>query len=449
MDFRLKLLLGILFVGGVTTGVMGTNAVAFDGDNVTEADELRHGTDPFKTDTDDDGVADGVELARGTDLLDSDTDDDGLTDGSESANGTNATNTDTDGDGLLDGEEVHEYDTDPTNADTDDDGLTDHEEVDEHDTEPLESDTDGDGLIDGDEITEGANPHVTDTDGDGLNDAKESFEDTDPARADTDNDGLNDDEELEFGSDPKHFDTDNDELDDVEEHERGTNPTDKDTDGDGLKDGHEVHVDALDDANPLRMDVFIELDWMRGEKPSRSTIRDVAGVFDDAPIKNPDGTTGINLHVTYSNEVERESKTEVSTLLDVLDKNMKYERCGHYYALAMEDTDREDSMAFTLDWHENKPFAFKTDDARPGYYYPRGAIRLVVLHEIGHVLGIHNDDYRGVDSERVDYETYTSVMNYNTPTDSVTFNTGKPFDDWEHMTENMDPPGVDEAACSG
>lgn len=448
MDIRLRLLLGVVLLGGVTAGVLGTNAVALDGDNVTEADELRQGTDPFDADTDGDGVDDGAEIARGTDPLESDTDDDGLNDSVEATYGTDATVNDTDGDGLLDGKEVNDYETNPKDADSDDDGLDDSEEINEYDTDPNDADTDDDGLDDGDEISEGADPRDTDTDDDGLQDGEEIREGTDPTRADSDNDGLSDGEELEFGSDPTIIDTDNDGLDDAEEHELGTDPTNEDTDGDGLSDGDEVKVNALGDAEPLQKDVFIELDWMRGEKPSRDTIQDVVDVFDDAPVKNPDGTTGINLHVEYSEEVEYKQEATPGTVFEILRKNMEYEHCGYYYALAIDRTDRDDTIAYTLSNHKNKPIAFKTD-AKSGYYYRDGAIRNAFMHEIGHVLGISNDDYHGVDSRTVDYDAYPSVMNYNSPAASLEFNTGKPFDDWEHMVENMDPPGVIRPTCSG
>lgn len=205
---------------------------------------------------------------------------------------------------------------------------------------------------------------------------------------------------------------------------------------------------ALDDADPLQMDVFIELDWMRGEKPSRATIQDVAEVFDEAPVKNADGSTGINLHVTFSDGVDREEQAYPLTVVETLRANMENEYCGYYYALAVEKTDRDDTMAYTLPNHKNKPIAFKTD-AKAGYYYPDGSIRISVMHEIGHVLGVSNEDYRGVDSQDVDYGTYSSAMNYNAPADSLEFSSGKPFDDWEHISENMNPPEVQGPMCSG
>lgn len=83
-----------------------------------------------------------------------DSDGDGLSDAEELKLGTNPHNPDTDGDGLTDGEEVKKYNTDPLNPDTDYDGLTDGAEVYNHKTNPLVRDTDNGGVADGHEVIE-------------------------------------------------------------------------------------------------------------------------------------------------------------------------------------------------------------------------------------------------------------------------------------------------------
>jgi len=88
-----------------------------------------------------------------------------------------------------------------------------------------------------------------------------------------------------------------------------------DSDGDGLPDSWEINgYDADGDgaidvdlpalgANPLRKDIFVEIDWMQGatcnQKPSQAAIDAAIASFAVAPVSNPDGSTGISLHVDY------------------------------------------------------------------------------------------------------------------------------------------------------
>lgn len=425
------------------TSIMDSDS---DSDGLSDGSEVReHDTDPGVRDKDDDGLADGAEAETyGSDPLIADTDRDGLSDGEEVEEyGTDPIETDTDDDGLGDGEEVADYGTDPKQSDTDDDGLEDGLEL-ELETDPNAADSDADGLRDGAEVDDyGTDPLVMDSDGDGLEDGSEVDDHgTNPSEADTDGDGLADGIELrEYDTDPRVADTDGDRLEDGREAQLGTDPTLDDTDGDGLPDGAEVQMDALSVGDPLRMDVFVEVDWMMGEKPSPSKLAQVADVYGDAPIDNPDGSTGIDLHVVYSNELPKVGDTSKSDLLDIMDAHMDYEDRGYHYAVAVDTTTRSDLGGFTLSDHDNTPFAIKTD-AEPGYYYPNGWVPHVFMHELGHGLGISRFSYEGVDSEDIPYDIYSSVMNYNAPIDELQYNEGAPFDDWEHIRDNLQTPAV-------
>ncbi len=95
---------------------------------------------------------------------------------------------------------------------------------------------------------------------------------------------------------------------------------DPDTDGDGLRDSWEtqgytaangvfVDLPALG-ANPLRKDVFVELDYMVGadhsHRPLATAIQKVVDAFAAAPVENPDGSAGITLHVVVDGEIEHD-----------------------------------------------------------------------------------------------------------------------------------------------
>lgn len=110
-------------------------------------------------------------------------------------------------------------------------------------------------------------------------------------------------------------DTDSDGLSDSQEKQIGTDPLKADTDGDGLKDGWEVvgivpamagpagnfQPLSIAGADPLRKDIFVEVDWMRDQTHThefRRAARDrVEDAFNRAPVSNPSGEMGINIHI--------------------------------------------------------------------------------------------------------------------------------------------------------
>lgn len=87
-----------------------------------------------------------------------------------------------------------------------------------------------------------------------------------------------------------------------------------DTDGDGLLDNWETSGLTIDGefidlpamgADPQHKDIFVEIDWMgdpgdgHTHAPDPDAIQEIVDAFDNAPVSNPDGTTGIHLHVDY------------------------------------------------------------------------------------------------------------------------------------------------------
>ena len=82
-----------------------------------------------------------------------------------------------------------------------------------------------------------------------------------------------------------------------------------DSDGDGLLDTWETNgVDAdgdgnidlvLPNADPNRKTVYVEIDGMTGRVPTQATLNGVVTAFANAPVRNPDGTTGIDLVLLF------------------------------------------------------------------------------------------------------------------------------------------------------
>lgn len=252
-------------------------------------------------------------------------------------------------------------------------------------------------------------------------------------------------------------DSDNDGLSDGNETgEYGTDPTDPDTDGDGLADG--VEVAALDDtgatapddapatapegADPLRMDVFVELDYMGEAEPSPEAIALVTEAYADAPVGNPDGSTGISLHVTVDDRIPTDDRTEWAEMDGLMTEYFDREGMGYRYAVAVLDVraNGTDAAGAAVSGAENGQFMFETVPAGETNATRRTAS--VFMHELGHSVGIASGTFEGVDSEAVWYALYQSVMNYNAPADAVRYSDR----DWEFIAENMyTPPVVGES----
>jgi hypothetical protein len=58
------------------------------------------------------------------------------------------------------------------------------------------------------------------------------------------------------------------------------------------------------------------------------------------------------------------------------------------------------------------------------------------MHELGHGLGLHKGDYKGIDTDKVSYNDYPSVMNYNWEDGKpIDYSNGKGYDDWGNLDE--------------
>lgn len=95
-----------------------------------------------------------------------------------------------------------------------------------------------------------------------------------------------------------------------------------DTDGDGLLDDWEINgltvtVGDTEEfinllvmgAEPDHKDIFVEIDWMvssgllgHNHQPDPEAIQMIVDAFNNAPVNNPDGTSGIHLHVDYGSD---------------------------------------------------------------------------------------------------------------------------------------------------
>lgn len=86
-------------------------------------------------------------------------------------------------------------------------------------------------------------------------------------------------------------------------------PNSGDRDGDHIpdeleRDGYDINNDGIPEidfpkmgADPNHKDIFVEMDYMPGELASEEELDRIVQSFADINISNPDGRTGINLHL--------------------------------------------------------------------------------------------------------------------------------------------------------
>lgn len=261
---------------------------------------------------------------------------------------------------------------------------------------------------------------------------------TDPTLADTDSDGLSDNADINtHGTDPRANDTDGDELDDGRELDLEADVLDGDTDDDGLPDGAEVDMtDWFSGANPVQKDIFVEVDYKY--RLSRSVIRDINEEFEQAPANNPDGTSRINVHIYYGDNLRCEDasgytrdriqygcKSGVETVTSP-------DNAGYYYIQIVSTVERLSNAMSNGDLAVGSVALVElSSDEITGHIF---------MYEFGHLLNIRDP---GVDSRQRGYSEYRSAMNYLSPGDSI----GYARSDWTDINQSVQRvPGTTKRA---
>ncbi|MFD1585941.1 hypothetical protein ACFR9U_03025 [Halorientalis brevis] len=252
---------------------------------------------------------------------------------------------------------------------------------------------------------------------------------------DFDRDGLSNERERALGTNAFKADSDGDGLDDwYELSALETDPTTADTDDDEFSDSVElVGGPPIAGADPLQRDVFVEIDYVTGKRPSRETLDRVAAVFEAAPVRNPDGSTGIDVHFVIDDEIGSPTATTPKELSRIRKAHFDNSSVGYHYAVFVGQAGGENRTRTGF------------QSSGPGYRqmaieYQGGDFAGTFVHELGHSLGIDADDYAGVDSYAVSAATYPSVMNYNYPDSPIRLTHDGPFDDWEHINDSQINP---------
>lgn len=286
---------------------------------------------------------------------------------------------------------------------------------------------------------------------------------TNPVEMDTDQDGLTDGEEVnEYNTNPRKEDTDGDGLTDSEEIKTyNTDPTKKDTDGDGLTDGEEINLQQNNsgmqaDVDPLQRDIIIEIDTMEQTNVDSDELTTIKESFEEAPIDNPNNSTGINVHFKKGQTVPIETRTEFESYYKEQQYKDHFETDGYgtRHILIVND-------ARIGDTNVGGATQVSSDVIIVQYYDKKDLTGSTIMHEMGHSLGLDPNTFDGVDNQKYSIEEYPSIMNYNyytncetnwkgtettcndkTGDELYTYSTGtqgtNDFNDWAHIEENMD-----------
>ncbi|WP_427887450.1 zinc-dependent metalloprotease family protein [Kribbella sp. GL6] len=235
-----------------------------------------------------------------------------------------------------------------------------------------------------------------------------------------------------------------------------------DTDGDSLPDawetnGYDANGDGVVDvdlpamgANPNKKDLFVEMDYMSGRLASTAALDRIVQVFATAPVSNPDGSTGITIHLDAGaargakydlgggNEVAYDDDLNPSATQTNAIKAANFaaaRKAVFHYMLWGDSYDGgcSSGQAFNI---PNDTFIVTvgqkcswnaTDDTNVGTF----------VHELGHNLGLQHGGADGLNYK----PNYLSVMNYSFQLGGVLKADGTKY--WGYS--NVQPASINEA----
>lgn len=227
-------------------------------------------------------------------------------------------------------------------------------------------------------------------------------------------------------------DSDGDTVCDAAESRYNTDPNNSDTDGDSLSDAAELFGSNGVDlrywgATPRKKDVFIEADYFPSLKPLDNAVARVVQAFAEAPVSNPDGSTGIALHVDVNQQIAAaDADSDLSpawTDFDVIKNKYFHTRRAklfHYTVFANQyNSGGSSGLSRGIPAHD---FIVSLGNwSTPGGTEQQQAGTL--MHEFGHNLGLMHGG-----NENENYKpNYLSLMSYSYQLGGLTYDgvTGK------------------------
>ena len=234
-------------------------------------------------------------------------------------------------------------------------------------------------------------------------------------------------------------DTDGDRLPDcaetntnvyVSQTNTGTDPNNPDTDGDYLDDGDEVLGTLLGLQLPqmgvsaLRKDMLVEYDWFddaldcggHSHRTTLAALTMVTTAFANAPVQNPDGSTGITFIHDYGQGGVFTGGNMIADANGVLAGGVNNSEFQNY-KVANFDANRHGYFHYTILPHRYNTNSSSSGQAElPGddmivSLYCAGGDRNVahtIVHELGHNLNLRHGGFENTNWK----PNYNSVMNY-------------------------------------
>lgn len=139
--------------------------------------------------------------------------------------------------------------------------------------------------------------------------------------------------------------------------EPGTAPPDGqgDTSGDGIPDAWLVAGEAPDgtplpDGDPCRMNVYLQVSETGDASLPPGMVAETERAFAEMPVRNPDGTTGIDLHVVEGPQLDENvthSRGELEALRAEYYRNLTGERAGVYHLALVVRFDEETKRRYS------------------------------------------------------------------------------------------------------
>jgi len=240
---------------------------------------------------------------------------------------------------------------------------------------------------------------------------------------------------------------------DVFVHDRGAGGAD--TDEDGLldtweQDGIDVNDDGTVDldlpaigADPMHKDIFLEVDYMQHHRPYEAALQDVINAFANAPVSNPDGVDGINLHVIVDEEIAHQDVINVWADFDTI-KDARFGTSAERSSPNWDNIESARRLVFRycLFAHQYNPYPSSSGIAElPGNDFivslgapgwgtdatghnvgTRDEQAATFMHELGHTLGLRHGGGDDMNCK----PNYLSVMSYSRQFRDIVL--GRPLD---------------------